>query len=101
MTTFGEKLKQLRDQAGVTQAVLAEGSGVPIGTIRDYEQTKRDPLLPTVVRLARALDVSLDEFAECVGKDAAPATPPAVLGRPARVKEAAAAKVSPKKGRKK
>jgi transcriptional regulator with XRE-family HTH domain len=62
MTTFGEKLKELRVAAGMTQAGLAESSGVPIGTIRDYEQGKRDPLLSTAQKLGRALGHGLDVF---------------------------------------
>src|SRR4051812_11823574 len=60
--TFGEKLKELRAQAGLTQAQLAELSDVPLGTIRDYEQGKRDPLLSTAQKLAGALNQSLDVF---------------------------------------
>ena len=60
--TFGEKLKELRTQAGMTQAQLAEISDVPLGTIRDYEQGKRNPLLSTAQKLARALNQPLDVF---------------------------------------
>jgi transcriptional regulator with XRE-family HTH domain len=60
--TFAEKLKELRTALGWTQSQLADHSGVPIGTIRDYEQGKRDPLLPTIQRLARGLGVSLAVF---------------------------------------
>jgi transcriptional regulator with XRE-family HTH domain len=62
MSTFGEKLKELRTAAGKTQAGLASESGVPIGTIRDYEQGKRDPLLSTAQKLAHALGHRLDVF---------------------------------------
>src|SRR5262249_27767893 len=61
--TFGAKLKELRTLAGLTQAQLAKRSAVPLGTIRDYEQGKRDPLLSTAQKLARALNQSLDVFA--------------------------------------
>jgi hypothetical protein len=33
-----------------------------VGTIRDYEQLKRSPLLPTVQKLAKALKASLAVF---------------------------------------
>jgi len=73
MATFGEKLKELRIAADLTQAVLADASGVPIGTIREYEQGKRDPLLSTAQKLARALGHGLDVFNEVTpgvqGKD--------------------------------
>jgi transcriptional regulator with XRE-family HTH domain len=62
MNTFGEKLRELRDAAGMTQMDLSARAGVPIGTVRDYEQGSRDPLLSNAQRLAKALNVSLDEF---------------------------------------
>jgi transcriptional regulator with XRE-family HTH domain len=61
--SFGQKLKELRLQAGLTQTQLADFSDVPLGTIRDYEQGKRDPLFSTAHKLARALKQSLDVFA--------------------------------------
>jgi transcriptional regulator with XRE-family HTH domain len=69
--TFGEKLKELRAGRGLTQERLADAAGVPVGTIRDYEQGKRDPLLSNAQRLAGALGVSLDVFPGPDG-DAAP-----------------------------
>jgi transcriptional regulator with XRE-family HTH domain len=54
MLTFGEKLKELRQGAKLTQAELAEKSGVPIGTLREYEQGKRDPSLSMAQKLAHA-----------------------------------------------
>jgi transcriptional regulator with XRE-family HTH domain len=60
--TFGEKLKELRMFARWTQIQLADESGVPLGTIRDYEQGKRDPLLSTAQKLAHALGQPLDVF---------------------------------------
>jgi transcriptional regulator with XRE-family HTH domain len=61
---FGEKLKSLRLAAGLTQAQLADRSGVPLGTIRDYEQGKRDPALSAAQKLARGLGASLSSFEE-------------------------------------
>jgi transcriptional regulator with XRE-family HTH domain len=76
LATFGEKLKQLRVDRGLTQVALAEVSGVPVGTIRDYEQGKRDPLLSNAQRLAKALSISLDVFPVVEGR------PTAHRGRP-------------------
>lgn len=61
---FAEKLKQVRQERGLTQAELAEASGVPLGTLRDLEQGKRTPLLSNARKLAMVLKVSLDELAE-------------------------------------
>ncbi len=76
MPTFGAKLQEQRGRLGMTQAGLAEAAGIPLGTIRDYEQDKRDPLASNLVKLARALGVSLDALAEGV-EWAARRAPPA------------------------
>ena len=70
---FADKLKQLREAAGMTQNELAVASGVPLPTLRDYEQGKRrrDPSLGTAVKLAVALGTDCTAFAECVEKPAA------------------------------
>lgn len=62
MATFGDKLKAARQAAGLTQAALAESSGIPLGTIREYEQNKREPLLSKAGKLARALKQPLEAF---------------------------------------
>jgi transcriptional regulator with XRE-family HTH domain len=61
---FADALKLFRQQRGMTQPGLAAASGVPVGTIRDYEQGKRDPLLSNARKLALALRVSLDDLAD-------------------------------------
>jgi len=71
---FGLKLQGLRKAAGLTQAALSERAGVPLGTLRDLEQEKREPMLSNAQKLATALGVSLDEFIEPV-KPAAKAKP--------------------------
>lgn len=66
--TFGERLKQLRWQVGLSQPQLAAASGVPVGTLRDYEQGRRstEPGFRAVVQLAAALGVSCEAFADCI-----------------------------------
>jgi transcriptional regulator with XRE-family HTH domain len=73
--TFAEKLKALRTAAGWTQAEFAEKCGVPLGTIRDYEQGKRDPSLSAVLKLARGLGVSLSAFDMTDAEAPGPAAP--------------------------
>jgi transcriptional regulator with XRE-family HTH domain len=60
---MGKRLKALREAAGLTQARLARRSGVPLGSVRGYEQGVRTPGLDQAAKLARALGVSLDELA--------------------------------------
>lgn len=69
---FAERLKELRERAGMTQAQLAKACEIPLGTLRDYEQGTRrsDPSLRIAAKLATTLGVSLDLFAECVSVEA-------------------------------
>jgi transcriptional regulator with XRE-family HTH domain len=52
-----------RQSLGWTQQRLSQEAGVPIGTLRDTEQGRREPRIGAVWRLARALGASLDELA--------------------------------------
>jgi transcriptional regulator with XRE-family HTH domain len=59
---FAVRLRELRDQAGLSQTVLADKSGVPVGTIRYFEYGLREPTYETLVKLADGLGVSLAAF---------------------------------------
>jgi transcriptional regulator with XRE-family HTH domain len=69
---FGDRLKQLRTEAGMSQAQLAEATqgpggkeGLSVGTIRNIEQgIRREPSWRTVQALADALGVATDDFRE-------------------------------------
>ena len=63
--TFAEKLRQLRDAAGLTQEQMAERSGINLWTIRGYEQGRREPNWKGVLSLAKALNVAAEVFSEC------------------------------------
>jgi transcriptional regulator with XRE-family HTH domain len=62
---FKDKLRKLRQTAGVTQDELAGRAGLPVGTVRNYEQGIRNPPWVNVVRLASALGLSCEAFTEC------------------------------------
>jgi transcriptional regulator with XRE-family HTH domain len=59
---FARKLRELRDRAGLSQPGLAERAGVSVGAVRQLEYGRREPTYGTLVRLARALGVSLAAF---------------------------------------
>jgi transcriptional regulator with XRE-family HTH domain len=61
--TMGERIKRLRAAAGLTQETLAEAAGVPVWTLRGWEQDRRTPSLEGFIALADGLGVSLDELA--------------------------------------
>lgn len=63
--TFAERLKNLRMNAGMTQEALSASSGVPVTTLRGYEQGKRIPGLGPVVRMAESLGTDCRAFADC------------------------------------
>jgi len=65
-TTFGQRLQALRLEAGMTQQQLADLSGLPLGSLRNYEQEQREPLWEVVFHLARAMGISTERFADCV-----------------------------------
>lgn len=56
--TIGEKIKQHRKQANITQAKLAELTGIPPISIRKYEAGHRKPKFEQIVRIANALDIA-------------------------------------------
>lgn len=58
---FGSRLKQARKTAGLTQAELAERVGLKsYNPVTQYERGISDPSLPTLFRLATALNVKTD-----------------------------------------
>jgi len=61
---LAKKVKEYRKQKGLTQQKLAEKTGLSFNTITKIEQGIGDsPTLKTLVKLADALEVSLDELA--------------------------------------
>src|SRR3954451_13441029 len=60
---FGEIIRRLRQEAGLSQAGLASAAGVHARQINRYESGDQQPALGVAHRLAVALGVSLDELA--------------------------------------
>jgi transcriptional regulator with XRE-family HTH domain len=88
---FGEHLRQLREQAGLSQNALARAAGIDSTHMSRIENAKQGaPRMTTVVKLVRALGLSLtDEQAQQLLRAAnlavghAPMRSP-VLGAPQR-----------------
>jgi transcriptional regulator with XRE-family HTH domain len=78
---MGARLQKLRLAAGLSQSQLARAAGVPVGSLRGWEQARRTMLVDTAVKLADALGCTLDELA---GRVPLPEAPPAGQGRLAR-----------------
>lgn len=60
MIDFGEKLKQLRIQTGLTQQQLANQIGVTKSVISYYELQERYPSPEVLVKIAAVFHVSTD-----------------------------------------
>jgi transcriptional regulator with XRE-family HTH domain len=65
---FAQKLRQLREAKGISEAKLAKLSGVRLGALHSYGLTGkhgRAPSFPAVVAIAAALGVTCEAFANC------------------------------------
>jgi len=63
VTDLARRVAAARLRSGLTQAQLAEASGVTDETISRIERGRYEPAVSTLFRLAEALDVSLDRLA--------------------------------------
>jgi transcriptional regulator with XRE-family HTH domain len=82
-TDLARRVAAARLRSGLTQAQLAEASGVTDETISRIERGRYEPAVSTLFRLAEALDVSLDRLAGDPGRDgAARASDGSSRGRP-------------------
>lgn len=60
MSTFGERLRDLREEKGISQKDLAEFLSLANSTVSQYEADKRDPDSSTLKKLADYFAVTLD-----------------------------------------
>ena len=60
--TTGERIKEARKHRKMTQKQLAEAAGVATGTIQQYELGKREPRYEILIRICRALNISILVF---------------------------------------
>lgn len=59
---LARNIKQLREARGLTQRELAKGSGVPRATVANLETGAANPTLQVLLRVAAALQVSIEEL---------------------------------------
>lgn len=59
-TKFGERLKQLREEANLTMEQLAVSLGTKKQTISRYENNQREPEYATLIKIAQFFNVSTD-----------------------------------------
>ena len=59
---FSQRVRDAREKGGLTYEELADRAGCSKTTIRNYEQCKNPPKLRTVIRVADALGVELEDL---------------------------------------
>lgn len=57
---LGQRLKELREEKGLTQRQLAEKLGINSVTYLHYEKEQREPPLPLLADIARFYGVTVD-----------------------------------------
>ena len=72
MASFGELLRELRDDRKLTQKGLAEKICVTVGTISNYENDQHLPDIEKLIMLADLFDVTTDYL---LGRAASPCSP--------------------------
>jgi transcriptional regulator with XRE-family HTH domain len=63
---FGHHLQALREKAGLSRSALARQASIPVSTLRNWETGQGFPPLAALVKLARALGVPVERFANGV-----------------------------------
>ena len=61
--TLGQRIRAAREALGESQVNLAAAAGISLGHLSQLENDQREPTLSIAARLARALEISLDELA--------------------------------------
>lgn len=60
--TIGERIKQARKNAGLTQKKLGEKLGISYQTVAQWENNLRHPKLETLQKIAGALNISVEDL---------------------------------------
>jgi transcriptional regulator with XRE-family HTH domain len=91
----GARLRELRQQAGLSQGELAAKAGLSQRSVSNWEQETREPSWSCVIAMARALGVSC----EALLQEPAPAPDPKP-GRPRKAQPEQPKLTSPKRRKK-
>ena len=59
---LGERIRSLRDKAGLSLSALEAESGIPKATISKIENGHRNPRIETLVKIAQGLKVKLKDL---------------------------------------
>ena len=65
---FGVTVKELRKSRNMSQGRLAKDSGLHVNTIHLLENGKTDPRFTTILFIANAIGIKLEEFIKLVNE---------------------------------
>jgi transcriptional regulator with XRE-family HTH domain len=85
--TMGQRLKRLREAAGLSQSQLARKVDIPLPTLKNYEQDRTIPRMDVGAMLAKAIGCSLEELVGPVELPKVKEQPPKKRGRPRKGKD--------------
>jgi transcriptional regulator with XRE-family HTH domain len=60
--TFGQRLRQIRENKGITQKELAEKLNVTFQTISKWENSVTEPDISTIKEIAKLLNCSIEQL---------------------------------------
>jgi transcriptional regulator with XRE-family HTH domain len=82
--SFGQHMRALRAEAGLSRAELARRAGVPASTLRNWDHDRGFPHLRSLLRMAEVLGVPVERLAEGVEDPAEDEPVPGQEGLPPR-----------------
>ncbi len=59
---LGDKIRKARTDKGITQEALAREVGITVSTIYKIEKNKMNPTFSVTSKIAKALEISLDDL---------------------------------------
>lgn len=62
MTTTGQRIRNLRMEAHMSQGDLARKAGIDQTLLSSYELDRALPVIRTAIKIAKALDTGLDDI---------------------------------------
>ena len=60
MSSFPDRLKELRKSKGITQKAVADNVGLSETSYQYYEYATREPIMSNIIKLADFFEVSAD-----------------------------------------
>ena len=66
VSTYGEAIKQLRQERGLSQEEVAHAAGVATSTVSRIERASIEPRAAALEKIAKGLGVTLVELAEAI-----------------------------------